>query len=44
MPESPEEIAEWVKTHKKCDELVVDDAKATNTPVIETLKKVVTKL
>ena len=44
MPKSPEEIAEWVKTHKKGDKLVIEEAKPTNTPVIETLQKVVEKI
>ena len=44
MPKTPEEVKEWAKSHKKGDELVVDEAKPTNIPVIETLRKVVTKL
>ena len=46
MPKKPDidEIREWAKSHKKGDELVIEKAKPTNTPVIETLRKVVTKL
>ena len=39
-----EEIKEWAKSHKKGDKLIIEEAKATNTPVIETLTKVVEKL
>ncbi|MBA7467765.1 hypothetical protein ES707_02986 [subsurface metagenome] len=50
MPEKPNkkpnkgEIREWAKSHRRGDELVVEEAKPTNTPGIEALRKVVTKL
>lgn len=47
MPKkTQEEILEWVKDkdRKQGDKLVVEEAKPTNTPVIESLQKVVEKM
>lgn len=47
MPKkTQEEILEWVKgkDRKQGDKLVVEEAKPTNAPAIETLHKVVEKL
>jgi len=46
MPKTKEEIQAWLqdKERKAGDKLVIEEGKPTNTPVVVTLEKVVTKL